>query len=125
MSEEPTFGIGHNYGSNTPQTLGYVPLDALHSLACVRVHVPKVMHLLPAKYIAAIQQNAPRECCHDVQNLDVEAWYSCDTEKAKGVPDIYKFYCASCDAVHARFCVGGNHPTDPSKKDMRPFWEIR
>lgn len=110
---------------NTPQTLAYVPLDALHILACPRIAVSKVQHLLPEKYILAIQQNAPSECCHAVSNLEIEAWYSCEAEKARGAPDIYKFYCAECDRCHVRFCVGGNHPTDPEKKDRRPFWEVR
>lgn len=109
---------------NTPQTLAYVPLDAPHILACPRIAVSKVRHLLPAKYIEALQ-NAPSECCHAVPNLEIEAWYSGPAEQAKGTPDIYKFYCATCDRCHVRFCVGGNHPTDPTKLDKRPFWEIR
>lgn len=109
---------------NAPQTLAWEPLDSLHILACPRVAVSKVQHLLPEKYIAAMQ-NAPEACCREVPNLEIEAWYSCPQEQAKGVPDIYKFYCASCDRCHVRFCAGGNHPTDPTKKDKRPYWEIR
>lgn len=128
MSE--TFGIGHNYGSNTPQTLAYVPLDALHILACPRVPVAKVRHLLPDRYLTYIAEKAKRECCKHPENHDIEAWFSKPSEQAKGVPDIYKFYCLTCEAngeaaCHARFCVGGNHPVDPAKKDKRPFWEIR
>lgn len=117
---------------NTPQTLAYVPLDALHILACPRVSVPSVLHLLPAKYIAAMQ-TTPNACCHDVNNLDIEAWWSCPDEKNKGTPDIYKFYCKTCDCCHVRFCVGGDHPdaknhtpqTRPELFDVRPFWEVR
>lgn len=110
---------------NTPQTLAYVPLDALHILACPRVPVQSVRHLIPDRYLLAIQQQAPNECCHDVNTLDIEAWYSKPEDQAKGVPDVYKFYCNTCERCHVRFCAGGNHPTDPTKQDRRPFWEVR
>lgn len=110
---------------NAPQTLGWEPLDSEHILACPRVPVPSVLHLLPERYIFAIQQNAPNACCHQTESLEVDAWYSTAAEQAKKTPDLYKFYCTSCERVHARFCVGGNHPTDPMKQDKRPFWEVR
>ena len=115
--------IGHNSGSNAPQTLAWEPLDSLHVLACPRIAVDRVLHLLPAKYIEALQ-NAPEPCCREVPNLEIEAWYSGPADEAKGVPDIYKFHC-TCGRCHVRFCVGGNHPTDPTKLDKRPFWEVR
>lgn len=110
--------------SNAPQTLGWEPLDSQHILACERVRVPDVLHILPERYVAGFQ-NHPRPCCKDAANLQVEAWWSTAREKAKGTPDIYKFFCNTCNACHVRFCVGGNHPTDPTKLDIRPFWEIR
>lgn len=109
---------------NTPQTLAWEPLDSEHILACPRVAVAKVQHLLPEKYIEALQ-NAPEPCCREVPNLDIEAWYSKAVEQARGAPDVYKFHCNRCGRCHARFCIGGNHPTDPTKLDKRPFWEIR
>jgi hypothetical protein len=110
---------------NAPQTLGWEPLDSRHILACPRVAVESVLHLMPEKYILAIREYAPSECCHSVINLEVEAWYSGPDDEAKGVPDLYKFYCKECDRCHVRFCIGGNHPTDPAKLDKRPFWEVR
>ena len=109
---------------NTPQTLAWEPLDSLHILACPRAAVTSVLHLLPDKYVENFQ-NHPNACCKEAPNLEVEAWWSCEAEKAKGTPDIYKFYCKTCDACHVRFCIGGNHPTDPTKLDTRPFWEVR
>ena len=109
---------------NTPQTLAWEPLDSLHSIACPRAAVTSKLQILPDKYVENFQ-NHPNACCKEATNLDVEAWYSCDAEKAKGIPDIYKFYCNTCDACHVRFCIGGNHPTDPTKLDVRPFWEVR
>lgn len=110
--------------SNTPQTLAWEPLDSPHILACQRVPVTGVMHILPQRYIDGWQSH-PSQCCKDANNLDIDAWWSNEAEKAKGTPDIYKFYCRACNACHVRFCVGGNHPTDPTKLDIRPFWEVR
>lgn len=118
---------------NTPQTLAWEPLDSEHILACQRTPVEKLLHLIPAKYITAIQQNAPNACCHDTKNLDIEAWWSNQTERNKGAPDIYKIYCNECQCCHARFCVGGDHVDAkkhsrhdrPDLYDPRPYWEIR
>lgn len=126
--------IGHNNPpSNNPQTLAWEPLDSLHILACSRVALNTVLSIVPEKYYRAIAENAPRPCCHSTGNLDIEAWYSCPDEQAKGKPDIYKFYCNECDACHVRFCIGGDHvdavkhtpETRPDLFDIRPFWEIR
>lgn len=114
---------------NTPQTLAYEPLDSQHILACPRVPVQSVQHLLPIKYLTAIAIHAARDCCRHPENHDIEAWFSKAAEQAKGTPDIYKFYCKTCEAeglpaCHVRFCLGGDHPTDPVKKDQRPFWDV-
>lgn len=109
--------------SNAPQTLAWEPLDSRHILACQRVAVPGLLHILPDKYVQNFQ-NHPKPCCKNPHNLEAEAWYSSPAEQAKGVPDLYKFHC-SCGACHVRFCVGGDHPADPAKKDIRPFWEVR
>ena len=110
--------------SNYPQGLGWEPLDSEHIQACQRVPVTDVLHILPDRYVEGFQRH-PSACCKEAANLDIEAWWSTAGEQAKGTPDIYKFFCKTCNACHVRFCVGGNHPTDPTKKDFRPFWEVR
>ena len=110
--------------SNAPQTLGWEPLDSEHILACPKVPVADVLHVLPDRYVEGFR-NHPSACCKEVPNLSIEAWWSTAGEKAKGTPDLYKFYCSVCNACHVRFCVGGNHPTDPNLKDFRPYWEVR
>ena len=96
-----------------------------HTLACSRVKASSVFGILPVHYIEALEQNQLiASCCRHPENHDIEAWYSCDAERDKGVPDIYIFHC-TCGRQHRRFCIGGNHPTDPDKKDIRPFWESR
>lgn len=130
-------GIGHNQPPEDeldhPRTLAYEPPDSLHILACSRVALETILDIVPEKYYKAIADNAPNACCGTVKNLDIEAWYSCPTERDKGQPDIYKFYCNECNRCHVRFCIGGNHPlatpenieTHPHYHDFRPFWEIR
>ena len=120
---------------NTPQTLEYVPLDATHILACARTAVRKIWQILPPKYLKALEDNEEiAECCRNPkEHADIEAWWSDEKEKEKGTPDIYKFYCNSCERVHVRFCLGGNHPESknyshherPELFDHRPFWEVR
>lgn len=120
---------------NTPQTLGYVPLDAPHILACPRHPVEKLWRILPTKYLKALEDNEKiAECCRNPRaNMDIEAWWSNEEEKNKGAPDIYKFYCNECERVHVRFCLGGDHPDSknyskferPDLYDLRPFWEVR
>lgn len=125
--------LGHNSTHNAPRTLAWEPLDSLHILACERTPVAKVMHLLQGKMkwfeqFATNDQIA--ECCRDMTKHDIEAWYSQQSEKDKGIPDIYKIYC-SCGRCHVKFCVGGNHPLSrkfskqerPDLYDRRPFWE--
>lgn len=134
MSDDtPT--IGHNSRSNTPQTLAYEPLDSQHILACERVPVRNVLHLLKYKqkwFTQFAENDQIAECCREMINHDIEAWYSCETDKAKGTPDIYKIYCG-CGRTHVKFCVGGTHPLAkqysreerPDLYDIRPFWERR
>jgi len=96
-----------------------------HILACKRHPARTLRNLLPVKYFEALEQNQQiASCCRHPENHDIEAWYSCDDEKNKGIPDVYKMYC-TCGRVHIRFCVGGS--TDPKTglvTHPRPFWEI-
>lgn len=88
-----------------------------HILACPRYPVAKLSGLLPVKYIEALEQNQLiSSCCRHPENHDIEAWFSCEEERQKGVPDIYINYC-TCGRRHVRFCVGGG--------DVRPFWDVR
>lgn len=88
-----------------------------HILACPRHPVAKLFGLLPAKYIESLEQNQQiASCCRHPEDHEIEAWFSCEAEREKGTPDIYKNYC-TCGRVHVRFCVGGG--------DVRPFWEVR
>ena len=65
-----------------------------HILACPRVKVASCPARLPAKYIENLEQNQLIEsCCRHPENHEVEAWFSCEDERPKGTPDIYKFYC--------------------------------
>ena len=83
----------------------------MHTVACPRRKVSKLIKHLPIKYIEALEQNQQiSSCCRHPENHEIEALYSVETEK---VPDIYKFHC-TCGKVHTRFCVGGGE---------RPFWE--
>lgn len=153
MSEElsmgQTFGLGHNSGRNTPQTLAYVPPDAEHILAAPRIALTKVIPLIQSagkyKWIEGLKIKVKFDCCRRVENLDIEAWYSKQSEKDAERPDIYKFYCRECEAIHqedadrgychAVFCVGGSHPAiiqgkvkpedRPDLVDFRPLWEVR
>lgn len=84
--------------------------------ACVRVPVPDCPARIPAKFIEALEHNQQiASCCRHPENHEISAWYSSPADKAKGVPDIYKFHCP-CGRDHTRFMVGGG---------KRPFWEIR
>jgi hypothetical protein len=119
--------IGHNSGSNAPQTLAWEPLDSLHILACPRQPLDRILRTHPSarRFFEKLEMHAPNECCRQSSNIEIEAWYSCETDKAKGIPDIYKLHC-SCGRCHVSFCVGGSR--DPVTKEIthpRPFWEIR
>ena len=91
----------------------------MHSQACPRWPVPKVMKIVPGfpvKYIEALEQNQQiASCCRHPENHEIEALFSSEADRDKGIPDIYIFHC-TCGRKHRRFCVGGG---------KRPFWEIR
>lgn len=120
-----------NQIANLPRNLAFEPLDSQHILACERVAYETVRALIEAcgkgKWLEQIRAAAPLSCCHDPANLDIEAWFTMTSEQAKGVPDLYKFYCRVCEAkvqtgektgcCHAKWCVGFG--------DERPVWEIR
>jgi hypothetical protein len=92
-----------------------------HILACPRQPVASLGSLLPAKYLEALEQNQLiASCCRHPENHDIEAWYSSEADRDKGIPDIYIFHC-TCGKQHRRFCVGGSSPTE---QDIRPFWEV-
>jgi hypothetical protein len=83
-------------------------------LACERVPVRKWLHLIPKKYLEALEQNQQiKSCCRHPEDHDIEAFRSKPDEVA---PDIYVFHC-TCGRKHRRFCVGGG--------DERPYWETR
>lgn len=112
---------------NQPRTLAWEPLDSEHILACPRIPLERALRLCPSvqRFHDKVVANAPNECCHQVANIEIEAWYSCETDRQKGIPDIYKLHC-SCGRCHVSFCVGGSK--DPATKKIthpRPFWEVR
>jgi hypothetical protein len=126
MSEAVT-SIGHNSGSNAPQTLAWEPLDSLHILACQRLPLERVLRMAPSarRFFEKLELHAPNECCRQVGNIEIEAWYSCETDRQKGIPDIYKLHC-SCGRCHVSFCVGGSkNPVTGEVTHPRPFWEVR
>ena len=87
-----------------------------HYLACERRPAAKLRHLLPVKYFEALEQNQQiAHCCRHPENHEIEAWYSSEADRDKGVPDIYIMHC-TCGRQHRRFCVGGG--------DTRPKWEV-
>lgn len=112
---------------NQPRTLAWQPLDCQHILACPRIPLQQALKIAPAvrQYFESVEKNAPNECCRQVGNLEIEAWYSCEADRAKGIPDIYKLHC-SCGRCHVSFCVGGSrNPVTKEITHPRPFWEIR
>jgi hypothetical protein len=112
---------------NQPRTLAWQPLDCEHILACPRIPLERALMLCPSvqRFHDKVVNNAPNECCHQVANIEIEAWYSKASEQAKGIPDIYKLHC-SCGRCHVSFCVGGSkNPVTGEITHPRPFWEIR
>lgn len=117
----------------------------MQHLACARVKVknpaPDVWTAggarLPLKYAEALEQNQLlSSCCRHPENHEIEAWFSSDEDKDRGIPDIYIFFC-TCGRKHRRFCVGGN-PKLPNgeidyaalaasgrEEERRPFWDAR
>lgn len=87
-----------------------------HILACKRYPANKLFGLLPVKYFEHLEQNQKiASCCRHPENHEVEAWYSCEAEREKGTPDVYKFHC-TCGRTHVRFCVGSGE---------RPYWDVK
>ncbi len=97
-----------------------------HHIACPRYPVSKLFGLLPKKYIEALEQNQQiASCCRHPENHDIEAFYSSDADRDRGIPDIYILYC-TCGRKHRRFCVGGSVGAGPNApQDFRPFWQTR
>lgn len=94
-----------------------------HHIACPKYPVSKLINLLPVKFIEALEQNQLLlSCCRHPENHEIEALYSSEKDRDRGIPDIYIFHC-TCGRKHRRFCVGGSLGNGP--QDFRPFWEIR
>jgi hypothetical protein len=73
-------------------------------------------NLLPVKWAEKLEQDQTiSSCCRHPENHDIVAWYSCEDDEAKGIPDIYIFHC-TCGREHKIFCVGGG---------IRPVWDAR
>lgn len=88
-----------------------------HVVACPRVKVKRCPAKIPVHYTEALEHNQKiASCCRNPQEHEIEARFSDETQKRRGVPDIYIFHC-TCGRQHRRFCVGGG--------DTRPFWEVR
>jgi hypothetical protein len=125
--------FSYTYGDRLPEAWGMrerVRGPGTHILACSRYPVRRLMgydaegnldpesprNRLPLRYVEMLEQNQQlASCCRHPENHDIEAWYSCEEDAAKGIPDIYILHC-TCGRQHRRFCVGGG---------LRPFWEVR
>jgi hypothetical protein len=120
-----SLGITYAYGIADWGLPEVVRGPGTHILACKRYPVAKLMHLIPIKYIEALEQNQKiASCCRHPENHDISAWYSCEEDRKKGIPDIYIFHCP-CGRDHRRFCVGGsNDPKTGKKTHPRPFWDV-
>lgn len=97
-----------------------------HHLACPRYPVAKLLGILPPRFIEALEQNQQiSSCCRHPENHHLEAWFSSDVDRDRGVPDIYVFIC-TCGRKHRRFCVGGSAGSGlGAPQELRPFWEVR
>jgi len=125
--EDLSSQIGHNSGSNVPRTLAWEGFESEHVLACERIRLERVLRMTPSamRFFQKVEQNAPNECCRQIGNIEIEAWYSNRAEQAKGIPDIYKLHC-SCGRCHVSFCIGGTrNPVTGENTHPRPFWEVR
>ena len=96
----------------------------MQHIACPRIAVSQVADILPPKFIADLEQNQLiASCCRHPEDHEIEALYSSDADKERGVPDIYIFHC-TCGRKHRRFCVGGSPGSGSSVLEKRPFWEL-
>jgi hypothetical protein len=95
-------------------------------LACPPYPVAKLGALIPPRFVEALEHNQLiRSCCRHPENHTIEAWFSSDDDRDRGVPDIYIFTC-TCGRKHRRFCVGGSIGAGPdAAPEPRPFWEVR
>ena len=130
----PAHVVSFGYGANRPRKngLAYIPPDALHILACPAVPLKDVLDVVPEYFVSELQLKAPNTCCKQVENLEIEAWWTQQSVKdIEGRPDLYKFHCQECTSCHVRLMVV-EHPEwmkgerfDPELlKFCRPVWEI-
>lgn len=98
----------------------------MQHLACPPYPVAKLGNLIPPKYVEALEQNQQiASCCRHPEDHTIEAWFSSDADRDRGVPDIYIFTC-TCGRKHRRFCVGGSAGSGPDAvPELRPFWEVK
>jgi hypothetical protein len=125
----------------------------MHHVACPRIPVARCPARIPVHLIEGLEHNQQiASCCRHPENHDIEALYSSDEDRAKGVPDIYIFHC-TCGRRHIRSIWGGQAGPDviaeraavaaevaagaEAKRDrlheldrhiargFRPFWEVR
>ena len=93
-----------------------------HVPACVRTKLTKCpARIDPRFYEPNLEHNQQaKTCCRNMENMDIEAFYSTETERWRGgreqPPDIYILHCNDCGRKHRVFCVGSG---------PRPYWEIR
>jgi hypothetical protein len=87
-----------------------------HILACARRPVRRLTKILPIRFIEQYEQNQKlAHCCRHPENHDIEAFFSCEEEAAKGIPDVYILHC-TCGRRHVRLMCGGGE---------RPWWDAR
>jgi hypothetical protein len=88
-----------------------------HVQACARRPVAKLLRLLPAHFIQALEQNQQiASCCRHPENHEIEARYSSEAVREREkIPDVYIFHC-TCGRQHRRFMVGSG---------PRPVWDVR
>jgi hypothetical protein len=98
-----------------------------HHLACPRVRVDSLPPgLLPTKYVEALEQNQKiASCCRHPENHEIEAWFTSEEDRDRGIPDLYVFHCP-CGRKHRRLCLGGSRGAGPDAPvEHRPHWEVR
>ena len=78
---------------------------------------------LPPKFVSQLMEAASRPCCKRPLNHDIEAFYSSEKDRDRGIPDIYVMHCR-CGRKHRRFMVGGSIGSGVVDTMPRPFWEV-